>query len=117
MKKMSILRPVLAVLLILTVGLSSASALDPSGNCAEKMYRKLKESIKYPRSAVRNALEGEVLVIFTVSAQGKVTVYTVSATNTELATYINEQLSSITCTELIEAHDKFFKVKFKFHLL
>ena len=81
------------------------------------MYKKLKESIKYPRSAVRNALEGEVLVIFTVSAQGKVTVYTVSATSTELATYINEQLSSITCTELIEAHDKFFKVKFKFHLL
>ncbi|HTX87808.1 MAG TPA: energy transducer TonB [Bacteroidales bacterium] len=110
------LKPVLTVLFFILIVTGSAAALEPSGSCAAQMYSRLKETVTYPPSAVRDQLEGEVVVIFQVSDEGKLKVYNVYTTNPELSAYVRNRLSSLYC-ELPEAHNRYFKVKFNFRLI
>jgi hypothetical protein len=117
MKPLNIIKPAFVILFVITTGICSSFAIEPSATCAEKMHEKLKENIKYPSSSLRDAIEGEVQVIFTLTSEGQVTICHIYGTSIDLVNYIKEKLSSIRCKEMTEAYNQYFKVKFNFHLI
>ncbi len=117
MKPATFAKSSLALFLALFIGMGTLMAIEPSPACAEKMHKKLKESIQYPSQAARLAIQGEVQVIFTLNPDGKVTVCHIYGTDETLITYVREKLSGMQCREMKDAFQKYFKVKFNFQLV
>jgi TonB family protein len=117
MKTKNILRLFL-ILIISGMFLSSpVIAGTPASECASTLWQKFQGTIRYPEFAYKQAIQGEVTVLFTVSENGKIIVKDIRSTDTELAEYIREVISRVQCPELANAGIYDFKVKFNFKLI
>jgi TonB family protein len=94
-----------------------AYAGTPANECASRIWQKFQSGIKYPEFAHKQAIQGEVIVVFTVSDDGKIIVKDVRSTDTELGKYVRSAMSEVKCPELQDAGVYDFKVKFHFRLI
>ena len=112
---------ILRTFLILTItGLFLSSpviASTPPSECAATLWQKFQGKIRYPEFAHKKAIQGEVTVLFTVSENGNILVKDIRSTDTELAQYIRDVISTVQCPELDNAGIYDFKVKFNFKLI
>ncbi len=115
--KITQILPPVIILLFFLMQAGPLIAIEPTATCAEKLKDKLKESVKYPHSGRELSLQGEVMVIFTVSGEGAVNVCHISGTSGDLVHYVKDLLPTIRCKELKDAAGKFFKVRFNFKLV
>jgi hypothetical protein len=92
-------------------------ASTPASECAATIWQKFKEKVSYPEYAYKQAVQGDVTVIFTVSDEGKIIVKDIRATDIDLANYIKEVISTVYCPELDNASVYEFKVVFHFKLI
>jgi hypothetical protein len=109
------------LILISTVSLLLLSYPSVAGNpveeCANRIWQKFQKDIKYPEFAHKQALQGEVIVLFMISEEGKIIVKDLRSTEAELGIYIRNAISAVQCPELKNAGDHDFKVKFHFRLV
>jgi len=112
---------ILRFFLIMTVAgmfLSPAVfASTPASECATSIWQKFQGKVRYPESAYKQAIQGEVTVIFTVSDDGKIIVKDIRSTDSELGKYIRDVMSTVQCPELDNAGIYDFKVIFHFKLI
>jgi|WetSurMetagenome_2_1015567.scaffolds.fasta_scaffold102448_1 hypothetical protein len=92
-------------------------ASTPASECASTIWQKFQGKIRYPEFAHKQAIQGEVVVLFTVSDDGKIIVKDIRATDTELGKYIRNLISTVFCPELDNAGIYDFKVIFHFKLI
>lgn len=92
-------------------------ASTPAEECAEKMWQKFQNDIRYPEFAQKQALQGEVIVLYMISDEGTIVVKDLRSTDVELGKYVRETISNISCPELKNARGYDFKVKFHFRLI
>jgi hypothetical protein len=92
-------------------------ASTPASECATTIWQKFRGTIRYPEFASKRAIQGEVTVIFTVSENGNIIVKDIRATDTELARYVREMITTVQCPELENASVYDFKVIFNFKLI
>ena len=94
-----------------------ASASTPASECASTLNYKFQGNIKYPEFAQKQALQGDVTVLFTVSDNGKIIIKDIRTTDVELAQYVRRMLSTVNCPELDNAGVYDFKIIFHFKLI
>jgi hypothetical protein len=94
-----------------------ASASTPASECASTLSNKFERNIKYPSFAQKQALQGDVTVLFTVSYDGKIIIKDVRTTDVELAQYVRGMMSTVNCPELDNAGVYDFKIIFHFKLI
>jgi hypothetical protein len=123
MKTLKILR-VIIVLVLGGVLISNpafsrqpASASTPASECASTLNHKFERNIKYPEFAQKQALQGDVTVLFTVADDGKIIIKDIRTTDVELAQYIRTMMSTVNCPELDNAGVYDFKIIFHFKLI
>ncbi|MCX6243446.1 MAG: hypothetical protein NTU98_01970 [Bacteroidetes bacterium] len=109
------------ILLISTISVLLLSftsfASTPAEECAKKMWQKFQNDVKYPEFAQKLALQGEVIVLYMISEEGRIVVKDIRSTDVDLANYVRKTLTEITCPELKTARGYDFKVKFHFRLI
>jgi outer membrane biosynthesis protein TonB len=91
----------------------SASAAYPSTKCIRDI---LKESVKYPDRFINEASTGEVVVVFTITDDGRIDIKSVKSTSEELEKYVREQLASTCCKNVISPYNQHYRITFKFRL-
>ncbi len=94
-----------------------AIAATPPSECASTLYQKFQGKLRYPEFEYNQAIQGEVTVIFTVSDNGTILVKDIRSTDSGLAKYIRDFMSTIKCPELDNAGIYDFKVTFHFKLI
>jgi hypothetical protein len=92
-------------------------ASTPASECASTIWQKFQGMIRYPEFAYKQAIQGEVTVIFTVSDKGAIIVKDIRSNDTELGKYIRNVISTVSCPELENAGIYDFKVTFHFKLI
>jgi hypothetical protein len=92
-------------------------ASTPASECASMIWQKFKGKISYPEYAYKQAIQGDVTVIFTLSDNGKIIVKDIRATDIDLAKYIKDVISTVQCPELDNSNVYEFKVIFHFKLI
>lgn len=92
-------------------------ASTPASECASTLSQKFQGKITYPESAQKQAIQGDVIVVFTVSDDGKIIVKDIRTTDKELGKYIRDTLSGMNAPELDKASIYDFKVVFHFKLI
>jgi outer membrane biosynthesis protein TonB len=92
-------------------------ASTPASECASTLWQKFQGRIKYPDFAQKEAIQGEVVVVFTVSDDGKIIVKDIRSTDRELLKYIKEAMLNVKAPELDNASIYDFKVIFHFKLI
>jgi hypothetical protein len=117
MKTLSIVRLILVMTITGLFMFQPVFASTPAQDCATTLWNKFQGQVKYPEFAHKQALEGEVTILFTVSNEGDVVVKDLVATDALLAQYIRQVVSSLKCPELQNASVYDFKVKFHFKLI
>jgi hypothetical protein len=117
MKTKMIGKAIIVMLMVVFSALSTSGANNPETTCAEKMWKKMSEQVKYPGFAVRDRLEGQVTIIYTVTEQGKILIKRVITDESRLAEYVRLTLSGLQCEEMIKVAGKDFKVQFHFRLI
>lgn len=117
MKTKTITCGILVLLMVAFAFLSSTAASNPAQNCAEKMWNKLSESVKYPDFAVKEKIEGQVTVVFTITETGHISIKDVVTDEPRLAAFIKEELAGLECSEMLKAAGIEFKVRFRFHFI
>jgi len=107
-------------MIIMLAGLidsQTSYASTPATVCASTIWQKFQGKIRYPETAYKQAVEGDVTVIFTVSDDGKIIVKFMRSTDQELESYVRDIISTIQCPELENAGIYDFKVTFHFKLI
>ncbi len=89
----------------------------PASECAATIWQKFQGKISYPDFAYKQAIQGEVTVIFTISDNGYIIVKDIRSTDTELGKYVRDVISRVQCPELDNAGIYDFKVVFNFKLI
>lgn len=117
MKTKNILRLFLIVIVSGLFLSSPVIASTPASECAATLWQKFQGKIRYPEFAHKQAIQGEVTVLFTVSDDGSIVVKDIRSTDTKLAQYIRDVMSTVQCPELENAGIYDFKVKFNFKLI
>jgi len=117
MKTTNIFRYFLVPLVFCFILTGSVLASTPASECASTLNQKLQGVIRYPEFATKQAIQGEVTVLFTVSDDGKIIVKDIRSTDYELGKYIRKVISRVTCPELDNAGVYDFKVIFHFKLI
>jgi TonB family protein len=117
MKTKSISRFILALTVAGLLLAHPLMANTPVQECASRLVNKLQTQVKYPKFALKQAIEGEVSVVFSVNDEGSVIVKDIVASNSELGTYVRDAVANLNCEELKNAGDYDFRVKFHFKLI
>jgi hypothetical protein len=102
---------VIPALILLSSGM--ASAANPAAKCIREV---LKEAVKYPDCLMKKGSVGDVVVVFTLSDEGKIQVKSVKTSCPELAEYVKEKLSNTSCSEVISPYNQHYMVTFKFRM-
>ena len=108
---------IIVILLVVFSASAADAAMNPEKTCAEKMWKKLSDQIKYPDFALKMAIQGQVTLIFTVSEKGFIQIKNVLTDEPELAEFVKKELSDLQCEEMIKVAGEYFKVKFHFRLI
>ena len=117
MKKTKVFRIILISAISVLLLSFNSFASTPAEECAKKMWQKFQNDVKYPEFAQKLVLQGEVIVLYTISEEGRIVVRDIRSTDVELGKYVRETLSKISCPELKNASGYDFKVKFHFRLI
>ena len=117
MKTRNIIKILLGIALIALVFTMNGMAKNPDKACADKIWQKLTETVKYPEFAAKRGIEGEVTIIFAIVEPGVLQIKDVITTNEELAEFVKNTVSSIKCQEMLKSAGNDFKVKFRFKLI
>ncbi|NEN23769.1 hypothetical protein G3O08_09675 [Cryomorpha ignava] len=110
MKKLSTL--ILTVLIIL-LNFSAHAGSNP-GSEMQKLIRK---EISYPKFAMKNQLQGVVMVQFEVSDMGYVQVKEMNASHDELGKYVRDQLEQLRLDPRKSSGMHFAKFTFRYEEL
>jgi outer membrane biosynthesis protein TonB len=81
-------------------------------NCATTLWKNFQGNINYPEFAHKQALQGEVTVVFNVSNDGGIVIRDVRSTDSERVKYIRQVIESVKCPELENATEFDFKLNF-----
>ncbi len=92
-------------------------ASTPPSECATTIWQKFQGKIRYPEFAYKQAIQGDVTVVFTVSDDGKIIIKDIRSTDTKLGKYIRDVMTTVQCPELENAGIYDFKVIFHFKLI
>ena len=115
MKRVVFIMVVFFLMVNCFTGTLSGIAGEPSNSCIDQLRQKLIENITYPKYARKEAIQGDVTLIFTVTDE-KIVVKNVFADDVFLGTYIKEQACSVQCTDFKQIRGKEFKIKIRFAL-
>ncbi len=107
----------LIILFAVLVLSGNAFASTPASVCASTLNQKFEGKFSYPENAYKQAIQGDVIVIFSVSDEGRIIIKDVRANDAELAKYVREVMSTVQCPELNDANIYDFKVVFHFKLI
>ncbi len=92
-------------------------ASTPASECLNTLNQKFQGRFSYPEQAYKQAIQGDVIVIFSVSDEGKIIIKDIRSTDAELGKYIREVMSTVQCPELNNASIYDFKIIFHFKLI
>lgn len=77
---------------------------------------KVKAEISYPEFAIKNGIEGDVLVSFKLDATGKFTVYQVNASDEDLKKYVVNSIENFKPLKMVASGEEHFHMKIHFEL-
>jgi hypothetical protein len=117
METINIKRYTLILLFAMVFKSVIVAASTPASECANTLWQKFQEKISYPEFAYKQAIQGDVVVIFTVSNDGRIIVKDIRATDVELGKYVRKVISTLQAPELDNADIYDFKVIFHFKLI
>jgi hypothetical protein len=117
MKTKNIIRFTLILVFAIVLKSGIIFASTPASECANTLWQKFQGKISYPEFAYKQAIQGDVVVIFTVSKEGWVVVKDIRATDAELGKYVRNIISTMQAPELDNAGIYDFKVVFHFKLI
>ena len=92
-------------------------ASTPASECLNTLNQKFQGRFSYLEQAYKQAIQGDVIVIFSVSDEGKIIIKDIRSTDAELGKYIREVMSTVQCPELNNASIYDFKIIFHFKLI
>ena len=92
-------------------------ASTPASECANTLTQKFQGKITYPDTEKKQAIQGDVTVVFTVSDDGKIIIKDIRSTDAELGKYVMDAMAKVQAPELDNASIYDFKVIFHFKLI
>ena len=117
MKTVKVIQTLLfASMFLLLTGFSSYAA-KPSAAPAEYIQKVIKENMKYPVQAIKNACTGTVDVTFKINDEGKIVIQKISTDSKEIADGVKEQLSNISYKNVKTPYNQYYKVTISFKLV
>jgi hypothetical protein len=92
--------------------LAEKSAMS-SGTEIQKI---ITESVKYPDFGYKKGLHGDVVITFTLSAEGTIELKKITSSCDELKDYVKTELGKITIKDVIHQLNQQYKLTLKFDL-
>jgi hypothetical protein len=120
MKTIKVLKSFFTILLVGTILSINTLGGNPAKDAnaypyhAKQVKQVLEQTVKFPDCGLKKGGHGEAEVIFSIADDGKIEIDEVSANCKELETYIREQLTGLTFTDVIHPFNQHYKVKFTF---
>lgn len=112
MKTMNVIKMFITLIIIGVIAMSSGYAAKPA---AQTLHQKMVEAVNYPDFLLKSGT-GEVEIIFTLTADGKINIEKIIASNKDLAKYVKEKVTNVCCADVISPYNQHYKVKFRFTL-
>ena len=117
MKTLKVIQTMLfATMFIFLTGFSSHAG-KPALASAEQIQKVIKESLKYPQQAIKNACTGSVDVTFTINEEGQIIIKKIATDNKDIADGVKEQLSNICCKDFKTPFNQHYKLTISFKLV
>lgn len=115
--KKSIFITMISVLLIGAFATSYGKSLAEKSAMSSsiEIQKIITESVKYPDFGYKKGLHGDVVITFTVSAEGTIELKKITSTSDELKDYVKSELTKITINVIHQLNQQ-YKMTLKFDL-
>lgn len=103
-------------LVLLVIAIFLGTSFSQAEELRTLVLNKVKSEIEYPEFAIRDNIEGEVLVSFKLDPTGKFTVYQINSSSYELKEYVTKKIENMAPLEMVASGEEHFHLRFKFDL-
>ena len=100
----------------IVTGFGKEPAEKSAMSSSKEIQKIITESVKYPDFGYKKGLHGDVVITFTVSAEGMIELKKITSQSEELKDYVKDQLTKITIKDVMHPLNQQYKVKLKFNL-
>jgi hypothetical protein len=114
MKTINVTRIIVIALLVGFISTFSTYAESPAAISAKNIRQIFVQAVQNPEDLVNISTSGEVEVLFTVNDDGNIDIKKIKATNEEIANYVKEKISNVSCKDYVQPDNQYYKVKFSF---
>ncbi len=114
MKTRKVIRIIILTLVIGSLSILSTYASGPAAVTAKNIREKIVNQIFNKDDMENLPSEGIVVVLFTVSDDGKIEIKKVESTNDEAGNFVTKKISSISAEDNVYPYHQVYRVKFQF---
>jgi hypothetical protein len=115
MKTINVTRILVIALLVGFISTFSTYAENPAAISAKNIRQMFVQAVQNQEDLTRISTTGEAEVLFTVNDDGNIDIKKIKATNNEIANYVKEKISKVSCQDYIQPYNQYYKVTFSFH--
>ena len=114
MKIRKVIRIIILALVIGSISIFSTYASGPAAVTAKNIREKIVNQV-YNKDDMENLPpEGIVVVLFTVSDDGKIVIKKMESTNNEAEDFVTKKITSISAKDNVYPYHQLYRVKFQF---
>lgn len=114
MKTKKIIRIIILTLVIGFISTYSLYASGPAAVTARNIREKIVNQIYNQDNMENLPAEGTVVVLFTVTDEGKIEIKKMESTNDEAGNFVTQKISAISAKDNIYPYHQYYRVKFQF---
>lgn len=114
MKTINVTRVIIIALMIGFISAFTVNAASPAAVTAKKIRQKIAEVVLNPEDHDNIPASGSVVVLFTVSDEGKIEIKKLESNNDEAEKYVRNRISNIPCKDFVFPNHQLYTVKFLF---
>ena len=114
MKTNIVIRIFVLALIVGLISTFSSYAASPAAVTAKSIQQKFAEAFQNTEDRENVPTEGIVVVVFTVTDEGKLEIKKLESTNEEASNYVTQKMAGIPCQDNVYPYHHLYKVKFHF---
>ncbi len=114
MKTRKVVNIIVLTLIISFISTFTIYASSPAAVAAKDIRQKIVKVVWNGEDQEDIPSEGTVVVLFTVSDEGKIEIKKLESDNAEAENFVTQKISSISCKDNVYPYHQFYRVKFHF---
>jgi hypothetical protein len=114
MKTINVTRVFVIALIFGFISIFTVNAAGPAAVTAKNIKQKFAEVILNSEDQENVPASGVVVVLFTVTDDGKIDIKKLESTNDEAENFVKNKITNIPCKDFIYPNNQLYKVKFRF---